>query len=186
MTSSKHHGPYHSESTHQHKSEAPKSIDVAVVTVSDTRTLDTDTGGAQIVELLEAAGHRVVSREIVKDDVLEISGALRRQLVAEQARVVIFTGGTGLSPRDVTPEALEPLLDRVVPGFGEMFRMLSYAEIGSAAMMSRAVAGLASGRCVFAVPGSRAAVKLAMEKLILPEMGHLIVESQKKGGAKPV
>ncbi len=181
----KHHSPYHSESTHEHKSESPKSIAISVVTVSDTRTLETDTGGAQIVELLEAAGHKLVSREIVQDDKFEIADALRRILAAEQARVVVFTGGTGLSPRDVTPEALEPLLDRVVPGFGEMFRMLSYAEIGSAAMMSRAVAGLASGRVVFAVPGSRAAVRLAMEKLILPEMGHLIVESQKKGNPKP-
>lgn len=179
MTSSKHTGPYHSESVHQHKHAAPKSLDVAVVTVSDTRTLETDTGGAQIIECLEAAGHKVVSREIVKDEMLEISGALRRQLAVEQARVIIFTGGTGLSPRDVTPEALMPLLDRSVPGFGELFRMLSYAEIGSAAMMSRAIAGFSAGRVVFAVPGSRAAVKLAMDKLILPEMGHLIAESQK-------
>ena len=133
MSHSKPHGPYHSESTHQHKHAAPKTLDVAVITVSDTRTLETDSGGAQIIEQLQAAGHLVVSREIVKDDVLEISSVLRRQLVAEQARVVIFTGGTGLSPRDVTPEALAPLLDRTVPGFGELFRMLSYAEIGSAA-----------------------------------------------------
>ncbi len=173
MTHSKH------ESVHQHRKSAPKALDVAVITVSDTRTLETDTGGALVVELLEAAGHSVVSREIVKDEVSAIAGALRGVLDAANAKVAILTGGTGVAPRDVTPEAIEPMLERIVPGFGELFRMLSYEDIGSAALLSRAVAGLVLGRVVFAIPGSRGAVTLAMEKLILPEMGHLVAEAQK-------
>ena len=154
-------------------------VATAVVTVSDTRTRETDTGGARVVEMLEGAGHPVVDREIVKDEPAAIADALRRALARDDARAVIFTGGTGVAPRDVTPDTVEPLLDRVVPGFGELFRMLSYEDIGSAALLSRAVAGLSGGRVVFVLPGSRGAVELAMGKLILPEIGHLAAEALK-------
>jgi len=151
----------------------------AVVTVSDTRSEATDTGGALVVELLEAAGHPIVSRALVPDDVERIRGAVERALADATVRCVILTGGTGVAPRDVTPEALAPLLERTLPGFGELFRMLSYAEIGSAALLSRALAGLCGGRLVVALPGSRAAIRLAMEKLVLPELGHLVGEGAK-------
>jgi molybdenum cofactor biosynthesis protein B len=150
-----------------------------VITVSDTRTLETDTGGARVEELLIAAGHRVVGRSVVPDDAGAIAGALAAALAREGLDAVILTGGTGVAPRDVTPEAVEPLLDRIVPGFGELFRMLSYQEIGSAAVLSRALAGLAGGRVVFVLPGSRGAVQLAMDKLVVPELGHLLGEARK-------
>jgi molybdenum cofactor biosynthesis protein B len=145
-----------------------------VITVSDTRTLETDTGGARIAERLSEAGHPVVSREIVPDDPDAIAEALRKALSRDETAAVILTGGTGVAPRDVTPEAVEPLLERVIPGFGELFRMLSFGDL-----LSRALAGITSGRVVFVLPGSRGAVELAMEKLILPEIGHLAAEAVK-------
>jgi molybdenum cofactor biosynthesis protein B len=154
-------------------------VPTVIVTVSDTRTLTTDTGGARIAELLAEAGHPVVSREVVRDEPDRIRGALERWLQGDGVRAVILTGGTGVAPRDVTPETVEPLLDRVVPGFGELFRMLSWQEVGSAALLSRALAGIAAGRVVFVLPGSRAAVELALTKLILPELGHLAAEAVK-------
>jgi molybdenum cofactor biosynthesis protein B len=154
-------------------------VPTAVLTVSDTRTLETDTGGALVAELLEAAGHPLVSRVIVPDDPEAIRRAALEALAGPDARALIVTGGTGVAPRDVTPDALEPLLQRVVPGFGELFRMLSWQEIGSAALLSRALAGLRDGRAVFVLPGSRGAVRLAMEKLVLPELGHLVGEAAK-------
>jgi molybdenum cofactor biosynthesis protein B len=164
---------------HHHRKNASARVPTAVITVSDTRTLDTDTGGARVAELLEAGGHPVVVREIVKDEPAAISATLSALLARDDVRAVILTGGTGVAPRDVTPEAVEPLLDRVIPGFGELFRALSYEQIGSAALLSRALAGLASGRVVFVLPGSRGAVELAMEKLVLPELGHLAAEAVK-------
>jgi len=164
---------------HHHRKSALTEVPTAVVTVSDTRTLDTDTGGARVAELLGESGHPVVVREIVKDEPAAISALLGALLARDDVRAVILTGGTGVAPRDVTPDTVEPLLDRVVPGFGELFRALSYEEIGSAALLSRALAGLASGRVVFVVPGSRGAVELAMQKLILPELGHLAAEAVK-------
>lgn len=154
-------------------------VPVAVITVSDSRTLETDTGGALVAEFLSGAGHPVVSREIVRDEADEIRKALQAAVASDAVRAVIFTGGTGVAPRDVTPDSIEPQLDRVVPGFGELFRMLSYEDIGSAALLSRALAGLLSGRVVFVLPGSRGAVRLAMEKLVLPEIGHLAAEAVK-------
>ncbi|MBW2272726.1 MAG: MogA/MoaB family molybdenum cofactor biosynthesis protein [Deltaproteobacteria bacterium] len=150
-----------------------------IITVSDTRDLESDTGGALVAELLRGAGHTVVSREVVRDEARAIADALSKALDAAGGRAVILTGGTGVAPRDVTPESVEPLLERVVPGFGEIFRQLSYEEIGSAALLSRALAGLARGRVVFVIPGSRGAVRLALEKLILPEIGHLAAEAVK-------
>jgi molybdenum cofactor biosynthesis protein B len=164
---------------HHHRSAAPEAVATAVITVSDTRTLATDTGGALVVERLEAAGHPLASREIVPDEPAAIGAALQRALVADGVRAVILTGGTGVAPRDVTPDSVEPHLERLVPGFGELFRLLSYEDIGSAALLSRALAGLARGRVVFVIPGSRGAVGLAMDKLILPEIGHLAGEAVK-------
>jgi len=154
-------------------------VPTAVITVSDTRTIETDTGGALVVQHLEAAGHPVASREIVADEPAQIAAAVSRALAADGVRAIILTGGTGVAPRDVTPDTVEPLLERIVPGFGELFRQLSFADIGSAAILSRALAGLARGRVVFVIPGSRGAVQLAMEKLILPELGHLAGEAVK-------
>jgi molybdenum cofactor biosynthesis protein B len=151
----------------------------AVISISDTRDLASDAGGALIVEMLEAAGHRVGSRSVVPDEADQIEDAASRALAAPETQAVIVTGGTGVAARDVTPDALEPLFDREIPGFGELFRWLSYQEIGTAAMLSRAIAGLVDGRVVFALPGSRAAVRLGMEKLILPELGHLVGEARK-------
>jgi molybdenum cofactor biosynthesis protein B len=154
-------------------------VPTVIVSVSDTRTLATDTSGARIAELLAAAGHLVISREVVRDEPDAIRAALERGLREPGVRALIFTGGTGVAPRDVTPETIEPRLERVVPGFGELFRMLSWHDVGSAALLSRALAGLAAGRVVFVLPGSRAAVELALAKLILPELGHLAAEAVK-------
>jgi molybdenum cofactor biosynthesis protein B len=168
-----------SASIEEHRGEAPRTVATAVVTVSDTRTLEDDAGGRLIVELLEGAGHTVASRVIVKDEPTEIAVAVESAASREGIRAVIVTGGTGVAPRDVTPDTIEPLLDRTIPGFGELYRVLSYQEIGSAALLSRALAGLKDGRVVFALPGSRGAVRLAMEKLILPELGHLVSQAVK-------
>jgi molybdenum cofactor biosynthesis protein B len=150
-----------------------------VVTVIDTRTLETDTGGALAAELLAGAGHPLVRREIVKDEPAAIAGVVLRGLAEDGVGALLLTGGTGVAPRDVTPDAVEPLLERVIPGFGEIFRALSYEEIGSAALLSRALAGIAAGRVVFVLPGSRGAVRLGLEKLVLPELGHLAAEALK-------
>ncbi|MGH0038031.1 MAG: MogA/MoaB family molybdenum cofactor biosynthesis protein [Myxococcota bacterium] len=164
---------------HHHRRAAQRAVPTAVITVSDTRTLEDDTGGALVVELLEGGGHPITSREIVPDDVDRIEAATSRAVEREDTRAVVLTGGTGVSPRDVTPDAVEPLLERELPGFGELFRWLSYEEIGSAALLSRALAGVSEGVLVFVVPGSRGGVRLALEKLILPELGHLAAEAVK-------
>lgn len=171
--------PKPSHHRHHHRRDAPTQVAAAVITVSDTRSLDTDTGGALVVEHLEAAGHAVTSREIVPDEPGRIRAALEQALSTDGVQAVVLTGGTGVAPRDVTPDTVEPLLERVVPGFGELFRQLSYHDIGSAALLSRALAGLSRGRVVFVIPGSRGAVRLAMEKLIIPEIGHLAGEAVK-------
>lgn len=165
---------------HSHRQAALRVVPTGVITVSDTRTLDTDTGGACAVELLAGAGHPVALREIVKDDAAAIAASLRRALARADLRAVVLTGGTGIAPRDVTPDAVAPLLERVLPGFGELFRALSYQEIGPAALLSRALAGVAAGKPVFVLPGSRAGVRLALEKLVLPELGHLAAEAVKQ------
>jgi molybdenum cofactor biosynthesis protein B len=162
-----------------HRRAAPAQVATAILTVSDTRTLETDTGGALAAELLGGAGHTIVSRAIVRDEPEAIRAAALAALAEPGVRALVVTGGTGVAPRDVTPDALEPLFERAIPGFGELFRMLSWEEIGSAALLSRAVAGLRGGRVVFVLPGSRGAVRLALEKLILPELGHLAGEAAK-------
>lgn len=164
---------------HHHRQAAKRQVRVAVVTVSDTRTLETDTGGATVQSLLEEGGHAVAERRIVPDEPQAIAAALDGLVAQPEIEAVIFTGGTGVAPRDVTPDTLAPRLDRIIPGFGELFRQLSYAEIGSAALLSRALAGLAATTVVFVLPGSRGAVRLALEALILPELGHLTAEAVK-------
>jgi len=171
--------PSPSQPHHHHRAHGPKQVATAVVTVSDTRTLETDTGGALVAELLSQAGHPVTSRRIVQDEPAAIRDALESALADDGVRAVVFTGGTGVAPRDVTPESVEPLLERLIPGLGELFRMLSWEGIGSAALLSRALAGLARGRVVFVLPGSLGAVRLAMERLILPELSHLAGEAVK-------
>ncbi len=170
-----------SASVHRHRAAAPASVACAVITVSDTRTLEDDTGGALLVSLLEGGGHRVVSRAIVRDDVDAIRAATTDALDTAGCRAVLLTGGTGVAPRAVTPEAVRPLLDRELPGFGELFRLLSYREIGAAAMVSRALAGVCGDQAIFALPGSRGAIRTALEKLVLPELGHLVGEGGKRG-----
>lgn len=166
-------------SVHAHRSSAPRSVPTAVITVSDTRNRETDSGGALVEQLLVEAGHPCVCREWVRDEPAQIAAGLDALLHRDGVAAVILTGGTGIAPRDCTPEAVEPLLERALPGFGELFRMLSFEEIGAAAMLSRALAGIARGRVVFALPGSRAAIQLALGKLILPELPHLAAEARK-------
>jgi len=150
-------------------------VRVAIVTASDTRTPETDTGGDQAHERIMAAGHEVVHREIVRDDP-GLIGALLDRLASTDAQIVLITGGTGIAPRDTTYDAVASRLERTLPGFGELFRMLSFEEVGAAAMLSRAVAGVYCGRVVISMPGSPDAVRLAMDRLIVPELAHLAWE----------
>jgi len=162
-----------------HKQQAPRSVRCFVITVSDTRTEDTDKSGGAIADLLTAAGHDTVGRVIVKDEATLVRSTFEKQLASLDVDVIISTGGTGITSRDTTFEVVNSLLEKHLDGFGELFRMLSYQEIGSAAMMSRATAGLTAGHIVIALPGSEAAVRLAMEKLVLPELGHLAQQAKK-------
>jgi len=155
-----------------HHQEDSAVVRVGVITVSDTRTESDDTSGQRIRDLARAAGHEVAFYKIVKDDPDSIVGLIR--LPPSLADVIITNGGTGLAPRDTTFEAVSRLIQREIPGFGEIFRMLSYSEVGAAAMLSRAVGGLVGDRVVFCLPGSTKAVELAMVKLILPQIGHLV------------
>jgi len=159
-------------SVHAHRKHGPAQVRCAVITVSDTRSEETDTSGARIRALLAESGHSVVGAWIVKDEPDLIRTRLSE--IPPQAQAVILNGGTGLARRDTTFEAVQALFDKTLDGFGELFRMLSWEQIGSAAMLSRATAGVAGGRVIFSVPGSTAAVELAMTKLILPELGHIV------------
>ncbi len=149
------------------------------MTVSDTRTEVTDGSGRAIAELLAGAGHHVAGRAIVKDEPADVSRLVSEQLSNGDVQVIITTGGTGITSRDSTYEALSELIDKRLEGFGELFRMLSYHDIGPAAMMSRAMAGTARGKMVVALPGSEAAVRLAMTKLLVPELGHMVQQISK-------
>jgi len=166
-------------SRQRHREQAPASVTVAIITVSDTRTPDDDESGALMADLCREAGHVVARRTLVPDDPEAVRAAVDKMLDDERVEVVLLNGGTGISGRDRTFEGIASMIEMTLPGFGEIFRSLSYAEIGPAAMLSRAVAGLSSGRPVFSVPGSPAAVRLAMEKLILPEIGHLVSEARR-------
>jgi molybdopterin adenylyltransferase len=168
-------------STHQpHPNAIGISIDCAIITVSDTRTFDTDTSGKTIDLLLQAAGHRVISYRIIPDEPTQIRSELDRALASEsKIQAIVFNGGTGISARDTTYDAIASRLTKTLPGFGEIFRLLSYQEIGSRAIASRAVAGTYQHLLVFSLPGSSGAVRLGMEKLILPELVHLVTQMQK-------
>ena len=168
-----------STSVAEHKRDAPRSVRCAVITISDTRTEETDTGGRAIADLLRQAGHDVAGRVLVRDDPDQVRRAIEGQLAIADVEVIITTGGTGITSRDSTFEAVSGLLDKKLDGFGELFRMLSYEQIGSAAMLSRACAGLVAGRILAALPGSEAAVRLAMERLLIPELGHLVREARR-------
>lgn len=160
---------------HRQKAESQGSVLLAIVTVSDTRTPETDTSGQLIRTLAEAAGHRIVGHRIVKDEPVQVEAALE-EFAASAARLIIFNGGTGISQRDRTYDVISRKLEKTLPGFGELFRMLSYEQVGAAAMLSRAIAGVYRNKVVFSTPGSPNAVQLAVEKLILPEIQHLAWE----------
>jgi len=170
---------YDSHSAKQHRAAAPASIACAVLTVSDTRTLDDDKSGALIVELLTRAGHRVAERAIVRDEPADVAAFVTKLATSAAVEAILITGGTGIAARDQTPEALRGLFAKELPGFGELFRMLSYQEIGAAAMLSRAIGGVIGTTVVLLMPGSTAAVRLAVEKLILPELGHLVEHARR-------
>jgi molybdopterin adenylyltransferase len=168
-----------SESVAKHREASPEQVRVAVLTISDTRTPETDTGGNAIVELIREAGHEISRREIVEDDAPRIEVVLQEFLDDASVDAVITTGGTGISARDTTYEVVSRLIDKELDGFGELFRMLSYEEIGAAAILSRAVAGASGSKFVACLPGSRNAVRLAMEKLLVPEIPHVVFELRK-------
>lgn len=161
-------------SQEEHKSRAPAAVACYVLTVSDSRTPATDTSGRAIRELLESVGHIVTGSDIVLDDPDLVTSSIRKQLADATTRVIITTGGTGITSRDDTFEAVDRLLEKRLSGFGELFRMLSFQEIGPPAMMSRATAGTVGRKAIFVLPGSESAVRLAMTRLILPELGHVV------------
>jgi molybdopterin adenylyltransferase len=167
------------QSVVDHRAAGAGPLNLAVLTVSDTRTLETDTSGALIVALAGEAGHRVVSREIVPDEPMPMATLLRGFHARGDLHAVLVTGGTGISPRDQTFETVSALLTKPLPGYGELFRMLSYAEIGPACLLSRALGGLMGHLVILVMPGSRAAVELAMRKIILPELPHIVHEARK-------
>ena len=165
-------------SVEEHKAKDKRSIPCFVVTVSDTRDESTDTSGQLIRSLLANEQHQLAGYRIVKDEPEQIEGLLRDALRQKDVEAIIVNGGTGISPRDGTYEVIVKLLDKRLDGFGEVFRFLSYQDIGSAAIMSRAVAGSAQGKVLISLPGSKGAVGLAMEKLILPELRHMVSQLQ--------
>ncbi len=169
-------------STQEHQASAKKQyphVTCAIITVSDTRTEETDKSGKAIRDLLTRDNHNVVYYSILKDEPTQIFSALDVLIQKPGIEAIVLNGGTGISKRDSTVEAVVRLFEKTLTGFGEIFRMLSYAEIGSAAMLSRAVAGIYHGKIIFCLPGSSHAVNLAMEKLILPELAHMVWELKK-------
>lgn len=166
-----------SQSTEAHRRAAPRRTRCGVVTVSDTRTLETDRGGELLAELLTAGGHTIVERRIVPDEPDRIDQVITELQPVCQA--ILMTGGTGISGRDETFETVSRRITKVLPGYGELFRLLSFQEIGAAAMLSRATGGLVGRTVLLTMPGSPAAIRLALDKLILPELGHLVHEAQK-------
>lgn len=168
-----------SASTEEHRAESAREVTCAVLTISDTRTEDDDRSGKLIRQHLSFRGHEVRAYKIVKDDVDDITTTLRSWIDDSDIEAIVTNGGTGISGRDVTYNAIRGLLDTELPGFGELFRMLSWDEVGPAAMLSRATAGVAGNTVIFSTPGSSNAVKLAMEKLIGPELPHIVHEITK-------
>jgi len=163
----------------EHKKHGPASVACFVLTVSDTRTPDTDTSGRAIRELLAAAGHAVSGDAIVRDEPAQVRDQLLAHCRDDATQVIITTGGTGITSRDGTYEAVDGLLEKRLHGFGELFRMLSFQDIGSAAMMSRATAGTVEGKVIFVLPGSENVVRLAMTRLIIPELAHVVQQVRK-------
>ena len=168
-----------SESVHNHRESAPDRVRVAILTISDTRTPETDTGGDTVDELMRGAGHEIVQRAIVRDEVSSIWTMLVDLLARPDVDAIVSTGGTGISARDTTYEVVDRMLEKKLEGFGEIFRMLSYEEIGAAAIMSRSVAGSVGAKFIACLPGSRNAVRLAVEELLVPEISHVVFELRK-------
>lgn len=168
-----------SQSVQEHRESAPESVGCVVITVSDTRTRATDRSGQIMRERLENAGHRVIGYEIVPDEPELINRVLDEHAANPACQAILFNGGTGIARRDTTFDVIAGRLEKTLPGFGELFRMLSYAEIGAAAMLSRATAGVFRGRLVISTPGSSNAVSLAMDKLVASELAHLVYEVTK-------
>jgi molybdenum cofactor biosynthesis protein B len=168
-----------STSTQQHRQQAPASVRCVVVTVSDTRTMETDTGGSLVGKLLREAGHMLVSRHIIRDEPAEMRPLIESSSASGEVDAILLTGGTGISSRDHTYETVSQLFTKTLPGYGELFRMLSFAEIGPAAMLSRATAGVVGRTLVITMPGSPHGVELAMRQLIVPELSHLVREAQR-------
>jgi molybdenum cofactor biosynthesis protein B len=173
------------ETSRGHKEQAPKKLGFAVITVSSSRSMALearkkviDESGDLIAELLKTGGHVVFMRELVSDNRRHIESAVNKALQSKYVDAIITCGGTGISPADITIETVYPLLDKELPGVGELFRSLSYSEIGSAAVMSRAIAGVTFGKAVFCLPGSPQAVRLCLERLILPEVGHIVLHAR--------
>lgn len=160
----------------EHKEKAVKNVNCMVITVSDTRTEETDSSGKLILRLLKENGHIITGYKILKDVPVLIRDTVADAVTDNYIHAIIINGGTGISKRDTTFEAIENLFEKRLDGFGEIFRYLSHLEIGSAAIMSRASAGVCRGKIIISIPGSESAVKLAMEKLILPELGHIVWE----------
>lgn len=161
----------------EHKEKAPRSVSCAAITISDSRTEENDESGKLIKEKLSQNGHKVIFYSILKNEADAIQKKTYELLEQEEVQVIITSGGTGVSHRDVTIESISPILKKKLDGFGELFRLLSYQEIGTASVMSRAMAGVAGGKVIICLPGSLGAVSLAMEKLILPEIGHMVREA---------
>lgn len=164
---------HEADQEHDHHAHDIESVGIGVLTVSSSRTLKSDPSGDAIAEAVEADGHEVVTRELVGDDLDAVQNAVNQLVGRRDVDIVISTGGTGVSPDDVTIEAIEPLLDKDLPGFGELFRRRSYDDIGAKVIATRATAGISEGVSVFALPGSVDAVELGVEEVILPQVGHL-------------
>lgn len=174
-----------SETALKHKAEAPKTLNFAVITCSTSRYKEyvetrkiNDPSGDLIVQMLKENGHKVTLRKIVTDDKEMIQKTVMKALKSRKIDAIIMSGGTGISPKDVTIEAVQPLLDKEISGFGEIFRMLSYQKIGSAAILTRSIAGVSGGKAVFCLPGSLQSVALALKEIILPEVGHIIMHAR--------
>lgn len=163
----------------EHKTHAPHSVTCVVITCSDTRTSQTDTSGQLMMRLLKEHGHDLAGYHVIKDDPTQIRNLIEEAAASDAVHAILVNGGTGISKRDSTFEAVDDMLEKRLVGFGEIFRYLTYKDIGSAAIMTRATAGVFRGRIIFSTPGSEGAVRLAMESLILPELGHIIQQLNK-------
>lgn len=161
----------------EHRQKSPQSVNCAVLIISDSRTEQDDESGRLIKQKLSQNGHQVMAFSLLKNDAESIKKKITELLGQADLQVIIASGGTGVSHRDVTVETISPMLEKKLDGFGELFRFLSYQEIGSASMMSRALAGVVGGKVILCLPGSLGAVTLAMDKLILPEIGHMVREA---------